>query len=212
MSRRALSGLYLVAGAGLPVATAETWLLPGVALVQYRDKRADDATRRREAAILRTLCSARRAIFIVNDDVALAAYSGADGVHLGKQDATVKEARAALGKDAVIGASCHDSLERACAAQREGADYVAFGSLFASGTKPGATRVTPDTVAHCKRQLTLPVCVIGGITRANLDRALATGADMIAVHADVAGAPDPADAVRHYLARLARPAPGRDTD
>ena len=199
MIRPVLSGLYLIAGSGLAADTAETWLLPGIALVQYRNKRADPATRRKEAATLGVLCRARNVGFIVNDDIALAAQTGADGVHLGKDDASIAEARATLGADAVIGISCYNSIERAHAAQHDDADYVSFGSVFPSETKPEAERITPEALADNKRQLTLPVCAIGGITQANLDRVLTTGADLIAVNAGVANAPDPADAVRYYL-------------
>ncbi len=202
MSRPALRGLYLIAGSGLPVDGADAWLLPGVALVQYRNKLANKTTRRREAAALGALCRARGVRFIVNDDAELAGETGADGVHLGEDDATVAQARRALGTDAVIGVSCCNSFERALKAQRGGADYVAFGAVFASRTKPAAARVALEDLADYKRRLPLPVCAIGGVTRDNLDRVLATGADMIAVNADVAEAPDPAGAVKDYLARM----------
>lgn len=203
MTRRALSGLYLIAGSGLPVETAEAWLLHGVALVQYRNKRADWATRRKEAAALGAACRARGAGLIINDDVELAAMTGADGVHLGKDDVGVAQARFMLGGEAIIGASCYDSLERALTAQQDGADYLAFGSLFASKTKPEAVRVTPEDLNGYKRRLRLPVCAVGGITRDNLGRVLAAGADIVAVNADVADDPDPAAAVKDYLKRLA---------
>ncbi len=202
MTRPVLRGLYLIAGSGLSVDGAEAWLLPGVALVQYRNKRADRATRQKEAAALGALCRARGVGFIVNDDAELAREVGADGVHLGKDDMTIAQARRTLGADAVIGASCCNSFERALKAQRDGADYVAFGSLFASRTKPEAARITLEDFADCKRRLALPVCAIGGITRDRLERVLAAGADMVAVNADVADAPDPAAAVKDYLARL----------
>ncbi len=203
MPRRALSGLYLIAGSGLPVETAETWLLRGVALVQYRNKRADWATQRKEAAALGAVCRARGAGLIINDDVELAAMMGADGVHLGKDDVGVSQVRRMLGRDMIIGASCYDSLDRALAAQQDGADYLAFGSLFASKTKPEAVKITLENLSDYKRQLRLPVCAVGGVTRDNLDRVLAAGADIVAVNADVADDPDPAAAVKDYLKRLA---------
>ena len=194
--------LCLIAGSGLPVETAETWLLRGVALVQYRNKRADRATRRKEAAMLGDACRARGAGLIINDDVELAAATRADGVHLGKDDPDVSQARRTLGDEAIIGVSCYDSLERALTAQREGADYLAFGSLFASRTKPEAVRITLENLAEYKRRLHLPVCAVGGVTRDNLDRVLAAGADLVAVNADVADASDPAAAVKGYLKKL----------
>ena len=202
VSRPPLHGLYLIVGSGLPADHAEQWLLPGVAWVQYRNKRADRTTQCREAAALSALCRARGVGFIVNDDADLAGEIGADGVHLGRNDATTTQARNTLGIEAVIGVSCYDSPQRALEAQRDSADYVAFGALFASHTKPEATRISPRDLTRYKQKLTLPVCAIGGINRANLDQALATGADLIAVNTDVAAAPDPADAVGQYLARI----------
>ena len=207
MIRITLRGLYLIAGSGLPVDKAADWLLPGVALVQYRNKNADWGRRHAEAAALRDLCHARGAGFIVNDDPELAARIGADGVHLGKGDGEIAQARHTLGGDAVIGASCYDSLERALEAQRDGANYVAFGSVFASRTKPGAARITLQELANCKRQLALPVCAIGGITRDNLGQVLATGTDLVAVNADIAASLYPVVTVRDYLARIKAGAP-----
>ncbi len=199
MNRPALNGLYLIAGSGLPATDAETWLPPGVALVQYRNKDADKATQRRETTALAALCRERGVGFIVNDDIKLAAQTGADGVHLGRDDPTPAQARRALGAEAVIGVSCYNSLERAFKAQRQGADYVAFGALFASATKPEAERITLQNLTDYKRRLTLPVCAIGGITRSNLGRVFATGADLIAINADIATATNLAAAVKDCL-------------
>ena len=204
MTHPVLSGLYLIAGSGLSVDAAETWLLPGVALVQYRNKHADKATRLKEATLLAALCRERSTCFIVNDDTELAAQAGADGVHLGKDDMEIAQARCILGENAVIGVSCYNSLERALKAQSASADYIAFGALFASTTKPEAARITLQDFANYKRQLSLPACAIGGITRNNLDSVLAVGADMIAVNADIATTLNPADTIKDYLTQIAK--------
>lgn len=206
--RRPLRGLYLVTGPGLPAAAAEYRMPPAIApfqyWVQYRNKRAGRAVRQREAAMLSVLCRKRDLGFIVNDDPELAAAVGADGVHLGHDDPPIAEARRMLGAGAIIGASCYDSLERARNAEAQGASYVAFGSVFASGTKPDATRIALDTLADYTRQLSLPVCAIGGITLARLEEVLATGVDLVAVYADIAEAPNPDVMVRKYLKTLNR--------
>ncbi len=105
----------------------------------------------------------------MNDDVELALESGADGVHLGQGRCgpRVQDARVRLGPRALIGVSCYDSLERAVAAAHAGADYVAFGSFYASDTKPGTVRAPLSLLAEARRRLGIPVCAIGGITPDN---------------------------------------------
>ena len=119
-------------------------LAGGVAAVQYRDKSGDVARRHEQASELVALCRRFGVPLIVNDDLRLADLADADGVHLGRDDASLREARIILGKDKFIGASCYQSLDLALAAQSAGADYVAFGSFFASPTKPSAPRASLD--------------------------------------------------------------------
>lgn len=175
----------------------------GVVLVQYRDKSGAAARRQREATALLELCRASGVPLIINDDVALACLIGADGVHLGKDDAPLAEARAALGREAIIGVSCYNSLERALQAQDAGADYVAFGSFFASPTKPAAVRAGPDLLRVARSRIDLPIVAIGGITPENGAQLIEAGADLLAVIHGVFGAPDPEYAAYRYAALFA---------
>ena len=153
----------------------------GAAVLQYRNKTAPTASRLAQARMLRELCADRGAIFIVNDVVDLAASSVADGVHLGRDDASVASARKRLGNQALIGVSCYDSLERAEAAVRAGADYIAFGSFFPSSVKPRAPRAQLSLLSSASERWRVPIVAIGGITPANAGPLLDAGADAIAV-------------------------------
>lgn len=153
----------------------------GATVIQYRNKRGDEALRLEQATRLRRLCRRHGVPFIVNDDIELARASGADGVHLGRGDGTVAGARAALGSGAVIGVSCYDSLARARAAAEEGADYVAFGSFFPSPTKPRAVAATPGLLQQAVNTLNIPVVAIGGITPENGALLVRAGAHALAV-------------------------------
>jgi thiamine-phosphate pyrophosphorylase len=168
----------------------------GIALLQYRNKLADAALRREQALALLRLTRPRRVPLIINDDVALAAAIDADGAHVGRDDGDVAAARRMLpGK--LLGTSCYASLEAARNAVAEGADHVAFGSVFASGTKPGATRAPLEIFARA-RALGVPLVAIGGITLENASLAVAAGADCLAVIADLFGAPDIAGRAARY--------------
>ncbi|MEO6365559.1 MAG: thiamine phosphate synthase, partial [Luteimonas sp.] len=118
-------------------------VLGSAALLQYRNKSADGPLRLQQASAMLELCRSHRVPMIVNDDTDIAATIGADGVHLGENDDGLENARRHLGKDALIGISCYDDLQRAEGAARCQADYLAFGAFFASPTKPGARRATP---------------------------------------------------------------------
>lgn len=167
----------------------------GAAVVQYRAKSASGEA---EAEALRAVCRQGGVPFIINDDVALARRTGADGVHLGREDAGVSEARAVLGPEAIIGVSCYDSLEQALLAEAAGADYVAFGRFFPSGTKPGAPRARLETLAEARRRLKVPIVAIGGITPDNGGALLEAGADLLAVIEGVFGGDDPKAAARRF--------------
>lgn len=164
--------------------------------LQYRDKSADATRRAREARELARLCRAHGVLFIVNDDLELALAVGADGVHLGRDDGAIGEARARL-PGRLVGASCYDRLELAERSVAAGADYVAFGSVFASGTKPGAVRAPLELFARARR-LGVPLVAIGGITLHNAPQVLAAGADCLAVISDLFDAPDPAARAMEY--------------
>jgi thiamine-phosphate pyrophosphorylase len=161
-----------------------------VAAVQYRDKSADVARRHEQASELVALCRRAGVPLIVNDDLRLADLCDADGVHLGRNDGSLREARIILGKGKLIGASCYQSLDLARAAQDAGADYVAFGSFFSSPTKPDAGRATPDLLRAAAQTIKLPLVAIGGITLANAPTLLDAGADSLAVLSALFDAPD----------------------
>lgn len=201
-SRTALRGLYLLtpdeADTARLLERVRSALLPGVALLQYRNKAADAALRRRQAAALLLLCRERGVPLVINDDWRLAAELGADGAHLGESDGALSEARAAMGPSAILGASCYDQPERARQAHDAGASYLAFGAVFASGTKPMAQRAPLDLLMQA-RHLGLPTVAIGGISPDNARIPLAAGADMLAVLGAVFASDDPAARVRALL-------------
>ncbi len=168
----------------------EAALAGGVAAVQYRDKSDDVARRHEQASELVALCRPFGVPLIVNDDLRLADLCDADGVHLGRDDASLREARIILGRGKLVGASCYQSLELALAAQTAGADYVAFGSFFASPTKPVAGRAGLDLLRDAAPLIHVPLVAIGGITLGNAAQLLDAGADSLAVLSALFDAPD----------------------
>ncbi|MDY6812458.1 MAG: thiamine phosphate synthase [Pseudomonadota bacterium] len=202
-----IRGLYLVT-AGEDDTDAlcrrvEACLQAGVRLVQYRDKTAGPARREQQARALVSLCRAHGAALIVNDDPALAARIGADGVHLGQGDAAPAEARRQLGPAAIVGVSCHESLALAREAVAAGASYVAFGAVYPSATKPNAPRVSLATLHTARRRLDRPIVAIGGILPAHVPGLAAAGVDAVAVVGGLARCADPAAVARTYLAGFA---------
>jgi len=167
----------------------------GAAAIQYRAKSLPAALMREQAAALAAVCREGGALFIVNDDAALAREVGADGVHVGRDDADLAAARALVGEALLVGASCYDDLDRARSLCAEGADYVAFGSLFSSAVKPHAVRASLDLVRAAAR-LPVPVVGIGGIDAANAASVIAAGAAAVAVITAVFDAPDVEAAAR----------------
>jgi len=166
------------------VALVESALQGGVRWVQYRNKSAPPSLRRSEASTLLKVCNAHGAKLIVNDDVWLAVEIGAHGAHVGRDDlpgGRLEAARQALGPHRILGVSCYDDLEWAAAAVAAGADYIAFGSLFPSQTKPHAQRCSLDVIRLAKQRLEVPVVGIGGITMQNAPQVIEAGADMVAV-------------------------------
>lgn len=180
-----LTGLYAVtpddADTARLSARVKSALDGGAALVQYRNKRASAAQRREQAGALLALCRKHQVPLVINDHLDLALELDADGVHLGGDDGSIAQARAMLGAHKFIGASCYNVMAQALAAEREGADYIAFGSFFSSGIKPGAVRAPLELLAEAKQKLALPIAAIGGITPANAPLLIAAGADMVAV-------------------------------
>jgi thiamine-phosphate pyrophosphorylase len=151
----------------------------GAVIVQYRDKNPLDAVFL--ASELVKICHQHQVPLIINDDVELAARVGADGVHIGKEDGAIAQARKRLGADAIIGVSCYNFVEQALDAQNQGATYVAFGRFFPSTSKPLAAPAHIETLRQAKLLLTLPIVAIGGILPENGAPLLAAGADFLAV-------------------------------
>ena len=151
----------------------------GATVIQYRDKAPANAEFL--AGKLLEICHCKNVPLIINDDIDLAVRIKADGVHLGGEDENISEARKRLGKDRIIGISCYDSLERAITAENNGADYVAFGRFFPSGTKPLATPGHITTLQQAKKRLNVPIVAIGGILPENGGSLLEAGADLLAV-------------------------------
>lgn len=172
------------------LAQVEAALAGGAVLVQYRNKHAPAASRATQARALVELCQGWGVPLIVNDDAHLARQTGAAGVHLGRTDGDVAVARGLLGETAIIGVSCYDDLARAEAAVAMGADYVAFGRVYPSTTKPDATPVTLSCLQDACRRLPCPVAAIGGITPDNAPPLVAMGVSLVAVVQGVFGQPD----------------------
>ena len=174
-------------------------LLPHVAWLQYRNKRADAALRREQATALAELCARAGTTFIVNDDIALARDVGAAGVHLGRDDGDPGDVRRQADGPMLVGVSCYDDLARAERLAAAGADYLAFGAFFPSPTKPAAPRARTSLLRDAAR-FGLPRVAIGGITPDNAPGLVAAGADLVAAISGVYDAADPVGAARAYAA------------
>ena len=173
-------------------------MLGGARVLQYRNKVADAALRLEQARALRELTHEFSVPLIINDDAMLARQVDADGVHLGGEDGSVAAARAVLGSGKLIGVSCYNRLALAHEAVRQGADYVAFGSFFASTVKPDAVSASPDLLRQARREIAVPLVAIGGITVHNGAQLLEAGADALAVISAVFSAADIQDAARQF--------------
>lgn len=189
-----LRGLYAITpespdGTRL-LADVEAALAGGCRIVQYRDKTSLAPERVARAQALRRLTLAHDARLVINDDMALAFLVKADGVHLGREDGNLAAARAILGTDRILGASCYAEFSAAQRAAAAGVDYVAFGAVYPSPTKPNATSAAVDLFFRAKTTLTAASCAIGGITLENAPALIAVGADLLAVITDLFSAPD----------------------
>lgn len=173
-------------------------LAAGCRLLQYRSKTGTDRHRQEQAVALRGLTREYGALLLVNDELDLALFCEADGVHLGHGDGDLAHARARLGTGRILGASCYQDLELACKAARAGADYLAFGSFHASPSKPRARRAGLDLLA-AGRAAGRPLCAIGGITPDNAPPLIQAGADMVAVISALYHAADPGAATRRFI-------------
>jgi thiamine-phosphate pyrophosphorylase len=203
ISKSRIVGLYAIADTQYlddtrPIDAVTQAIAGGARVIQYRDKLHTAEKRMQQAKELAALCRQQGALFIVNDEVALAKQAQADGVHLGREDTSLAQARAQLGPRAIIGVSCYNELMRAEAAEMEGADYVAFGRFFPSRTKPQAVPASLDLLQEAKKKLRIPIVAIGGITPENGASLIAAGADALAVIEGVFGQADVRAAAQRY--------------
>ncbi|MBP0598426.1 thiamine phosphate synthase [Herbaspirillum sp. LeCh32-8] len=200
-----LRGLYIVTpdwdDTAQLLAATELALQNGAALVQYRHKTATPVQRQAQAEALLALCRQYDTPLVINDHVELCLAIGADGVHVGGTDASIAAVRKTVGSELIVGASCYGTLELAHAAHRDGASYVAFGGFYPSRVKKYDFRTAPEIIAQSKREIPLPVVVIGGITLDNAPPLVAQGADMVAVISSVYLVP-PAERKTRELAAL----------
>ena len=180
------------------IAKVDAALRGGARVIQYRSKMIEDSLRRLQASEMLCLCRNWNALFIVNDSAALARDVDADGVHLGKDDGSVLAARAMLGPGKLIGVSCYNEIGRAREAVSRGADYVAFGSFFASRTKPQALRAGTELLRAAASEIALPVVAIGGITEDHAAGLIAAGADAVAVLSALFDAIDVEEQARRF--------------
>ncbi|MES2318111.1 MAG: thiamine phosphate synthase [Pseudomonadota bacterium] len=202
-----MQGLYLVTpnwdDTGKLLEYTAAALHAGAAMVQYRHKDASPALRREQGAALLALCRRYGRPLVINDHLALCLTLGADGVHVGGTDISVREARAVLGPDKIVGASCYGELALARAAERDGASYVAFGGFYPSTVKRYNFVTAPAILGQARAELSLPLVVIGGMTAANAAPLVAHGAHMVAAITSVYQANDPGAAVREFDALFA---------
>lgn len=205
MTRRSsLRGLYAIT----PETRDTPWLVNAVAaaiaggarVVQYRNKSSETGLRLAQAGALAQVCRDGGASFIVNDDVELALEVAADGVHLGREDSGIAQARRRLPEGALLGASCYDRFELAQAALAAGADHVAFGAAYPSSVKPGAVRAPLDLFRAARARLDCPIVAIGGISAQNARAVIDAGADAVAVITALFDATD----IRAAAAAIAR--------
>lgn len=171
----------------------------GAKIVQLRDKNNTDEFLFDYGLKLKELCHRYGAYFIVNDRVELALKLDADGVHVGEEDENIEKVMEMM-KGKIVGVSCYGSVERAKQMQELGATYVAFGSFYFSPTKPKSKIVPKEIIPQAKKELSIPVCVIGGLTVERAKELVEMGADLVAVINDIWTAPDIKQRASEYRA------------
>ncbi len=194
-------GLYLITPDDIDSERFLARVLPllgdKIAMLQYRNKLANTRQMREQAKVLLERCRKLGIVLIINDDFVLAHELAADGVHIGEHDGDIASARNLLGSNAIIGMSCYNSLDLAKKAALAGADYIAFGAVYASGTKPLARNASLELFSQAA-SLDLPMVAIGGITPDNAAQTLAAGADFLAVIGAVFDAADPVLTIENF--------------
>ncbi len=160
----------------------------GIAVLQYRRKQVAKADQLYEIEYMKAMCAEYGVPFVINDDLEMAVKYGV-GVHLGQDDGSIVEAVARLPQGVLIGRSCNNSLELAAQAVRDGANYVAFGAIYATDSKPEAGNIGLETLKLAQEKLNVPLCAIGGLTVENSKVVIESGADYCAVISDILGLP-----------------------
>ena len=174
------------------------------AAVQLRIKNETDDTWKCCIDALRPVTQSRGVAFLLNDRADLVAATGCDGAHVGQEDMAAKQARAIMGPDLMLGVTCKSSRDLAMQAGEDGADYVAFGAFYPSGSKQVTNLADPDILRWWSEMMELPSCAIGGITADNLAPLVQAGADFLAIIGGVWNHPDgPAGGVRAINAAIA---------
>ncbi len=197
--RELVQGVYGITDASLMpgrclLEKSEQALRAGLRILQYRDKSGDFQRKVEEAHALMDLCRSYGALLVINDDPRLALQVGARAIHVGAQDPDVAAIRRELGPEFLLGVSCYADMSRALEASLAGADYLAFGSVFPSRTKPSAARASLEILHEARSRLDLPVVAIGGIQQDNAKMVVDAGADAIAVISALFGCADVASA------------------
>ena len=202
-NNKILKGLYAITDPELMglelIEKTEQAILGGIKILQYRNKTTSLEQQEQEASSLCKLCDEHDVLFIINDNVELAIKVNADGVHLGQKDTQLQQARKLLGKNKIIGVTCNNQIEFAQAAQEQGADYVAFGRFFNSLTKPSAPHAELSLLSKARKQITVPIAAIGGITPESAPLLLNEGVDMLAVIQGIFGQTDILKATRQFV-------------
>lgn len=203
MNNPSLNGLYAITDPSLMgenlVDKTQQAISAGINILQYRNKSASIEKQEHEALELAVLCKKNNVIFIVNDNAELALKVNADGVHLGQGDIHITQARDLLGENKIIGVTCNNNIELALEAQKNGADYVAFGRFFHSQTKPSAPQAELSLLSNARKSITIPIVAIGGIDHDSAPILLKEGADMLAVIHGIFGQNDISNATREFI-------------
>ncbi len=199
-----LQGLYAIADAQCTGSErlefmANEVLAAGVKIIQYRDKINNYENRLKLAHKIKFLANKYQALFIINDDIKLAKSINADGIHIGKEDISIREARSILATNKIIGASCYNDLNNAKQAIKDGANYVAFGSIYTSSSKPRASKTSIELLTKAKNELSVPICAIGGINASNITPLLKANIDMFAMISALFSSTTPKQTTENYL-------------
>ncbi len=206
MQKTKLKGIYAITPSGLKkkilLRKITELLKVGIKVLQFRDKERDFSEKLIVAKQISRICERFKCTFIINDDPLLAKEVGADGVHLGQEDMSYEEARNILGTDSIIGISCQNNLDFALKAEAQGADYIAFGSVFNTKTKNKIVKSSVDEIESLISQINIPTVALGGINLSNINQLSSTHADMIAISSGLFDEESSSDTASAFIGRL----------